>query len=81
MKTFCLDGRRLNESSHPYLKETLQLPEYYGENLDALYDCLCDMGDTEIIVEQAEQAEAAILTVLREAEEDNPHIRLKLLPR
>ena len=26
--------------AHEYLAEKLDLPEYYGKNLDALYDCL-----------------------------------------
>ena len=38
------------EQSHKYLKEKLELPEHYGENLDALYDCLTEMGKTEIYV-------------------------------
>lgn len=28
---------------HVYLAWALDLPEYYGGNLDALYDCLCEM--------------------------------------
>ncbi|MDO4809083.1 MAG: barstar family protein [Eubacteriales bacterium] len=28
---------------HEYLKEKLELPEYCGNNLDALYDCLTDL--------------------------------------
>ena len=27
---------------HSYLKRELQLPDYYGNNLDALHDCLCE---------------------------------------
>ncbi len=27
---------------HKYLKEKLELPDYYGNNLDALYDCLTE---------------------------------------
>jgi ribonuclease inhibitor len=29
---------------HEYLKTQLKLPEYYGNNLDALCDCLADCG-------------------------------------
>lgn len=29
---------------HAYLKRELQLPDYYGNNLDALYDCLSEQG-------------------------------------
>ncbi|MCB6992451.1 barstar family protein [bacterium 210820-DFI.6.37] len=79
MKTLHLDGRRMTGNCHPYIKETLRLPKYYGENLDALYDCLCDMGNTEIIVEQAEQADPAFLEVLRDAAEENPLLQIKLL--
>ena len=36
---------------HALLKEKLSLPEYYGNNLDALYDCLTDISDyTEIVL-------------------------------
>ena len=28
------------EAAHEYLKNALALPEYYGKNLDALYDVL-----------------------------------------
>lgn len=30
---------------HMYLKRELQLPDYYGNNLDALHDCLSDMRE------------------------------------
>ena len=32
------------EEVHSYLKEKFAFPEYYGKNLDALYDCLTDIG-------------------------------------
>ena len=33
---------------HRYLKERLELPEYYGGNLDALYDCLTDICEPTV---------------------------------
>ena len=29
------------DEAHIYLKEMFRFPDYYGENLDALYDMLC----------------------------------------
>ena len=37
-------GIRTREKIHDYLKEKLDLPEHYGRNLDALYDCLTDIS-------------------------------------
>ncbi|MBQ6817938.1 MAG: barstar family protein [Bacilli bacterium] len=34
---------------HQYLKEKLGFPDYYGNNLDALYDELTDLEDNTII--------------------------------
>lgn len=45
-----LDAQELatRRSAHEYLKQQLQFPEYYGMNLDALFDCLTDLGETEV---------------------------------
>jgi ribonuclease inhibitor len=47
MKYVILDGKKMAnvEKSHKYLKETLLLSDYYGENLDALWDELSTMGE------------------------------------
>ncbi|MCI7107412.1 MAG: barstar family protein [Agathobacter sp.] len=39
-----LDFEKINrkEKLHQYLKEQLALPDYYGNNLDALHDCLTE---------------------------------------
>lgn len=36
------DGITDKKHLHQYLREELSLPDYYGSNLDALYDCLTD---------------------------------------
>ncbi|MFF2479579.1 barstar family protein [Paenibacillus sp. NPDC058071] len=42
MERLVLDGRSLDsmDQVHRMLKEELKLPDYYGANLDALWDCL-----------------------------------------
>lgn len=41
-----LNGRRMDtrEHAHSYLKKRLRLSPYYGNNLDALADCLGEIG-------------------------------------
>jgi ribonuclease inhibitor len=45
-----LDGAtiRSQEELHDALKRTLELPEYYGRNLDALWDCLTGWIETPL---------------------------------
>ena len=40
-----LDGQKFNskEELHSFLADKLNFPSYYGNNLDALYDCLTDI--------------------------------------
>ena len=47
-----LDGRRMDDRAgmHRELKRKLSFPEYYGENLDALNDCLGERRERELIV-------------------------------
>lgn len=41
----CMQERK---EAHEHLKKVLNLPDYYGGNLDALYDCVYDMDKPEI---------------------------------
>ncbi|MCR4787362.1 MAG: barstar family protein [Lachnospiraceae bacterium] len=36
------------KAAHAYIAETLGFPDYYGNNLDALFDCLTDMKACDI---------------------------------
>ena len=43
MREVYLEGRLMTDraAAHAEIKDKLSLPEYYGANLDALWDCLC----------------------------------------
>ena len=59
---YILDGKKMvsREETHRYLKETFGFPDYYGKNLDALHDCLAEMGEMEVEIENAADMLAAL---------------------
>ena len=63
-KKIVMDISQLNSGGHGYLKELFDFPEYYGENLDALYDCLCELNPTEVIVINSDDLNKFSLKVL-----------------
>lgn len=71
---------RTREKAHLYLKAQLSFPDYYGENLDALYDCLTDLDETGItfvnLPAGAESYFTRVLSVFQEAEEANRKLHL-----
>ncbi len=79
-----LDCTRFTDktSSHAYLKEQFQFPGYYGNNLDALYDCLTELGNCQIILQNSAALYEgggygdALLETLKEAVRDNPKLEL-----
>lgn len=77
-----LNGANLTtkEEMHDYLAKMLHLPEYYGKNLDALHDCLTDIGEeTELILlnwDAFDHTKRAMRVMMDSAEEnDNLHIK------
>ena len=84
MKTIVLDGAEMltKETAHAYLAARLALPEWYGKNLDALYDCLTERGEATLLVLYRQEVMAetlgsyafALTDTLREAATENPKL-------
>jgi ribonuclease inhibitor len=85
MKTCIIDGAQITDRRelHRILAEELDFPEWYGNNLDALYDCLTDgQEEVQIAILHEEELKQRLgmyaqrfLTVLERASEENPKIR------
>ncbi|MBQ9698507.1 MAG: barstar family protein [Acidaminococcaceae bacterium] len=83
-----LDARRFKgrTRAHTYLKEALGLPDYYGKNLDALYDCLGEIAEETVIVvpdviqkkEYLGDYGRTMLRVFKDAAAENPALQIKI---
>ena len=58
MKSVILDAKKMleKEKMHEYFAKKFDLPEYYGRNLDALFDCLCEINEPTLIKLKNEDA-------------------------
>ena len=63
------DNFESREEFHQWLKQQCQFPEYYGCNLDAMYDCLTENSNFvfEIENDNLKSYHAAIINVMQEA--------------
>lgn len=81
-----IDGKNIKDklSLHAYLKEQCNFPDYYGNNLDALYDVLTDRTEPlEIVLEHAEELKEilcgygeAFIEALQDAAAENGKITI-----
>ena len=84
MKTVTIRGIDFScpEELHDYLASELSFPEYYGRNLDALYDVLTDIDEETTIefdLEDMDDSDFAeylsrVISVVRDAAEANHSI-------
>ena len=84
MKNVIIDCENLlqKEQAHLYLAQILDFPDYYGRNLDALFDCLTELGECTIILKgehmlhQTDCYGVKVLQVFEEATQANPRLKL-----
>nr|WP_325212433.1 barstar family protein [uncultured Oscillibacter sp.] len=86
MAEIVLDGLEIEsvEAVHDLFAQALAFPEQYGRNLDALFDCLTDLGEPvtvrllhqEALEERLGRRGRALARLLRRAEEENPRVTL-----
>lgn len=86
MEDIVLDGQRMlsRRAAHDHLAQRLGLPEYYGRNLDALYDLLTERrGPTRLVVRHREALlawlgdyGAALCRTLEDADRANPGLEV-----
>ena len=81
METVKLDGLRLTNRAEA-MDRTLALPEWWGRNLDALYDCLTDLDHpVELVLENRAAMEESsfglrLLQVMEDAARTTPWLNL-----
>lgn len=84
MAEVVLDGREIAviDEVHDRFAQALELPEHYGRNLDALFDCLTELReDLTVRLLRREDLERrlgrrgrALAVLLHRAAEENPHV-------
>jgi len=73
-----IDGKLISQNGHDYLMEALDLPDYYGKNLDALYDCLTEM-ECEIELINADEVDNDILDTFQDAARENDFLKFEII--
>ena len=68
------------DAVYDYLSEELQLPSYFGRNLDALHDCLTDISAPTrlILTGTASPCGAQFIRVFRDAARQNRNLSVEI---
>ena len=88
MKSVVIDGRSIGDMRdiHEAFRRELVFPDYYGNNLDALHDCLSDVHEeleiyieNEALLEEKLPTKAGrLLKLLTELADKKPNIKIYL---
>ena len=86
MAEIVLDGLEIEslEAVHDRFAQALNLPEWYGRNLDALFDCLTDLKEPvtvrllhqKALEDRLGRRGRALARLLRRAAAENPQVTL-----
>ena len=86
MAEIVLDGLEIEslEEVHDRFARALDLPEWYGRNLDALFDCLTEQSEPvtvrllhqEALEDRLGRRGLALVRLLRRAAAENPRVTL-----
>ena len=84
MKEIILDFKKFMtaKSAHRYIERQMDFQDYYGRNLDALYDCLTDISDhikVKIInCDMLDHTDNSIVNVFWDAAEENELLEVEV---
>ncbi len=86
MKIVILDAKKMveKEKMHEYFAKKFDLPEYYGKNLDALFDCLCEINEPTLIKLKNEKflddsAKESLIRLFRDICNENEMVKFELV--
>jgi len=84
IRLYLLDGTMMEDrdSMHSHLYMQFALPDYYGRNMDALWDCLTEKEAGCIVIQRAEHADGPalgqLMRVLMDLVRRDPHWEVQL---
>ena len=87
MRVAIIDGNTVASMAdlHTTLAQQLNFPDWYGSNLDALHDCLCDLHEETLLTlvhgerlsETLGPAYTRLCRVLSDSAEENPYLTIQ----
>lgn len=73
-----LDGKASRDEVHGYIAGVMDFPDYYGGNLDAMYDCLMEIPEPTCVavfnLDEDNECHMGVAEVLRDCADNNGNI-------